>query len=63
MPNQPKPGAVLFAKSLQRIARFYEELLPMTVVLAERDRRAAEVAGDAQRDWPVCHYAGGQDYR
>jgi len=37
MPNPTQAGAVVFAKDLARVARFYEELLPMTVAHAERD--------------------------
>lgn len=35
MTNQPKPGAVLFAKDLSRVAKFYEELLSMAVKHAD----------------------------
>ena len=37
MPNQPKPGAVLFAKDITRVARFYAELVPMTATLTQPD--------------------------
>jgi predicted enzyme related to lactoylglutathione lyase len=37
MSNELKAGAVLFAKDLPRIAKFYAELVPMTVALAESD--------------------------
>jgi predicted enzyme related to lactoylglutathione lyase len=39
-----KPGAVLFAKDVSRIARFYEQLVPMKIVLAERDLIVLESA-------------------
>jgi len=32
--NQPKSGAVLFAKDLSRVAKFYEELLDLSVAVA-----------------------------
>jgi hypothetical protein len=35
--NELKAGAVLFAKDLPRIARFYAELVPMAVALSESD--------------------------
>lgn len=44
MQNQPKFGAVLFAKDLPKIAKFYEELLHMSVVVAERDHIVLESA-------------------
>ena len=44
MLNQQKSGAVLFAKDLPRVAKFYEELLPMAVVVAERDHIVLESA-------------------
>ncbi len=31
MPSHPKPGAVLFAKDISRVAKFYQELLDMDV--------------------------------
>jgi predicted enzyme related to lactoylglutathione lyase len=31
MTNRPKPGAVLFAKDLSRVAKFYEALVSMAV--------------------------------
>lgn len=37
MTEQLKPGAVLFAKDLPRVARFYETLLSMAVVLTQQD--------------------------
>lgn len=37
MSQELKPGAVLFAKDLPRVAKFYEELVPMTVSIADRD--------------------------
>ena len=36
MPNTPKPGAVLFAKDLSRVARFYAELVGMTVTHSDK---------------------------
>jgi len=44
MLNQPKSGAVLFAKDLPRVAKFYEEILPMTVVLVNHDLIVLESA-------------------
>jgi len=37
MPDQLKPGAVLFAKDIARVARFYAELVPMTATLVQAD--------------------------
>jgi predicted enzyme related to lactoylglutathione lyase len=37
MSEEIKAGAVLFVKDLPRVARFYQELVPMTVVLTESD--------------------------
>ncbi len=37
MPNQRMSGAVLFAKDVPRVARFYEAILPMVVVHTEPD--------------------------
>ncbi len=42
MPNLPKSGAVLFAKDLPRLAKFYEGLLSMTIVVAEIDHIVLE---------------------
>jgi predicted enzyme related to lactoylglutathione lyase len=44
MPNQPKSGAVLFAKDLLRVAKFYEELLGLSVVTADGDKIVLESA-------------------
>lgn len=35
MLSTPKPGAVVFVKSLERVARFYEKLLSLSVIEAE----------------------------
>lgn len=44
--SAPQPfGAVLFAKDLPRVARFYEQLLTMTVVHAESDHVVLESPG------------------
>lgn len=37
MNSQQKPGAVLFAKDIVRVARFYAELVPMTATLTQPD--------------------------
>ena len=37
MQSTPKPGAVVFAKDLERVARFYEQLLALSVTHAEHD--------------------------
>jgi predicted enzyme related to lactoylglutathione lyase len=37
MSNQAKFGAVIFAKDLFRVARFYEEILVMTIVHSAKD--------------------------
>jgi predicted enzyme related to lactoylglutathione lyase len=37
-----KPGAVVFAKDLQRVARFYEKVLALAVVQAEADHVVLE---------------------
>ena len=42
MPNSPKSGAVLFAKDLPRMAKFYEQLLSMTIIIAEVDHIVLE---------------------
>jgi predicted enzyme related to lactoylglutathione lyase len=43
MANQPLTfGAVLFAKNLSRVAKFYEEILSMAVVHSERDHIVLE---------------------
>jgi predicted enzyme related to lactoylglutathione lyase len=39
-----KPGAVVFAKDLQRVARFYERVLALAVVHAEVDHVVLESA-------------------
>lgn len=39
-----KPGAVVFAKDLQRLARFYERVLALAVVHAEADHAVLESA-------------------
>jgi predicted enzyme related to lactoylglutathione lyase len=39
-----KPGAVVFAKDLQRMARFYERVLSLAVVHAEADHVVLESA-------------------
>lgn len=44
MSNQPKSGAVLFAKDLLRVAKFYEELLALTVSVSEPDHLVMESA-------------------
>lgn len=38
-------GAVVFAKDIERVARFYRELLPMVELHAARDHRVLEAAG------------------
>jgi catechol-2,3-dioxygenase len=42
MPNQPKPGAVLFAKDLPRVAKFYEGVLGLIIVVADPDKIVLE---------------------
>jgi extradiol dioxygenase family protein len=37
MSHQPGVGAVVFAKDLPRVAKFYEEILSMTVAHSEGD--------------------------
>ena len=44
MSDKLMPGAVLFAKDLMRVARFYEELLSMPAVHSERDHIVLESA-------------------
>jgi len=44
MSNPPLAGAVVFAKDMARVARFYEELLAMAVVQSERDHIVLESA-------------------
>lgn len=45
MSQPPAFGAVLFAKDLPRVARFYERLLSMTVAHAEADHVVLESPG------------------
>lgn len=42
MPHHPKPGAVIFAKDINCLARFYAELLSMSVVHSEPDHTVLE---------------------
>lgn len=42
MPNRPKPGAVIFAKDIASLARFYTALLSMAVVHSEPDHTVLE---------------------
>lgn len=35
MSNLPKPGAVVFAKDIRKVARFYEQLIPLSVTHTE----------------------------
>jgi predicted enzyme related to lactoylglutathione lyase len=42
MSHQPRAGAVVFAKDLPRVAKFYEELLSMVVSHAENDHVVLE---------------------
>lgn len=35
MPNTPKPGAVIFAKDIRKVAVFYEQLVSLSVTHAE----------------------------
>ena len=42
MSHQPRAGAVIFAKNLSRVAKFYEELLSMVVAQAEDDHIVLE---------------------
>ena len=44
MPNSARAGAVVFAKDLQRVAKFYEELLGMPAVHSEHDHLVLESA-------------------
>lgn len=37
MSSTPKPGSVVYVKSLERVANFYEKLLSLSVVQAEGD--------------------------
>ncbi|MES3011801.1 MAG: VOC family protein [Pseudomonadota bacterium] len=41
-PNLPQPGAVLFAKDLPRVARFYEGVVGLVVVATESDHIVLE---------------------
>jgi predicted enzyme related to lactoylglutathione lyase len=45
MSHQPRVGAVVFAKDLSRVAKFYEELLSMSVVHSESDHIVLESFG------------------
>lgn len=40
--NVPKPGAVLFAKQLERLAKFYEQVLSMAVAHSAPDHVVLE---------------------
>lgn len=42
--QSPKPGAVLYAKRLDRVARFYEQVLAMPVAHAQDDHVILESA-------------------
>lgn len=42
MPSTAKPGAVVFAKGLERVAKFYEQLLSLSVTHGERDHVVLE---------------------
>jgi predicted enzyme related to lactoylglutathione lyase len=42
MPNTPKPGAVVFAKELEPVAKFYEKLLALSVKHSEQDHVVLE---------------------
>ena len=42
MSHQPRAGAVVFAKNLSRVAKFYEEILSMAVVHSEQDHIVLE---------------------
>lgn len=42
MLDTPKPGAVVFAKGLERVAKFYEQLLSLSVTHAEPDHVVLE---------------------
>lgn len=42
MPSTPKPGAVVFAKGLERLAEFYEQVLSLSVTRAESDHVVLE---------------------
>jgi predicted enzyme related to lactoylglutathione lyase len=35
MPKPPKPSALIFAKNIARLAKFYEEIVPMSVILTD----------------------------
>jgi predicted enzyme related to lactoylglutathione lyase len=37
MPDPQKPGAVLFAKDISRVAKFYAVVIPMTVAFEQPD--------------------------
>jgi predicted enzyme related to lactoylglutathione lyase len=45
MSHEPHAGAVVFAKDLHRVAKFYEEILPMVVSHAEDDHIVLESPG------------------
>ncbi len=44
MPDPQKPGAVLFAKDIARVAKFYAGVIPMTVALERPDLIVLESA-------------------
>jgi predicted enzyme related to lactoylglutathione lyase len=44
MPDPQKPGAVLFAKDISRVAKFYAGVIPMTVALERPDLIVLESA-------------------
>lgn len=44
MPDPQKPGAVLFAKDIARVAKFYAEVIPMAVSLEGPDLIVLESA-------------------
>jgi predicted enzyme related to lactoylglutathione lyase len=45
MPSTPKPGAVVFAKSLERVAKFYQQVLSLPVTRAEPQHVVLESDG------------------
>lgn len=44
MPDPQKAGAVLFAKDIERVAKFYAEVVPMRIALSQRDLIVLESA-------------------
>jgi predicted enzyme related to lactoylglutathione lyase len=60
MPGLAKSGVLIYAKALELISRFYERLLPATVLLADSEHRVLQsTAAQLNVHAIPAHYAGG----